>query len=163
MGDPGLGIVDPGGEMGDLGLRIGLPVSELADDRPGIGDPGLAMVVPLRKPTGHRREVQERRVARFPPRRARDARLRSAHGPRLAVHGGAGRDAALEAEAVEPDVAKRLLILQKTRTTIEAWKEERVSSEEAVNALRRVGVAGTDEPAREQTVDDSDGIQHKQG
>jgi hypothetical protein len=71
--------------------------------------------------------------------------------------------AALEAEAVEPDMAKRLLILQNTRTTIEAWKEERVSSEEAVNALRRVGVAGTEEPAREQTVDDSEGIQHKQG
>ena len=71
--------------------------------------------------------------------------------------------AALEAEAVEPDIAKRLLILQKTRTTIEAWKEERVSSEEAVNALRRVGVAGTDEPAREQTVDDSEDIQYKQG
>jgi hypothetical protein len=29
--------------------------------------------------------------------------------------------AALEAEAVEPYMAKRLLILQKTRTTIEAW------------------------------------------
>ncbi len=70
--------------------------------------------------------------------------------------------AALEAEAVEPDMAKRLLILQKTRTTIEAWKEERVSSEEAVNALRRVGGAGTDEPARAQTVDGSEGLPHKQ-
>jgi hypothetical protein len=70
--------------------------------------------------------------------------------------------AALEAEAVEADMAKRLLILQKTRTAIEAWKEERLSSEEAVNALRRVGVGGTDEPAREQTVDDSEGLQHKQ-
>ena len=70
--------------------------------------------------------------------------------------------AALEAEAVEPDMAKRLRILQKTRTTIEAWKEERVSSEEAVNALRSVGVGGTDEPAGEQTVDDSEGRLHKQ-
>ena len=70
--------------------------------------------------------------------------------------------AALEAEAVEPDIAKRLLILQKTRTTIEAWKEERLSSEEAVDALRSVGVAGTDEPAREKTVDDREGLQHKQ-
>jgi hypothetical protein len=69
--------------------------------------------------------------------------------------------AALEAEAVEPDMAKRLLILQKTRTTIEAWKEQRVSSEEAVNALRSVGVAETDEPASEQTVDDSEGLQLK--
>jgi hypothetical protein len=32
--------------------------------------------------------------------------------------------AALEVEAVEPDMAKRLPILQETRTTIEAWKEE---------------------------------------
>jgi hypothetical protein len=71
--------------------------------------------------------------------------------------------AALEAEAVEPDMAKRLRILQKTRTTIEAWKEERVSNEEAVNALRSVGVVGTDEPPREPTVDGSEGIQHKQG
>jgi hypothetical protein len=70
--------------------------------------------------------------------------------------------AALEAEAVEPDMAKRLRILQKTRTTIEAWKEERVSSEEAVNALRNVGVGGTDEPAGEETVDDSEGRLHKQ-
>ena len=70
--------------------------------------------------------------------------------------------AALEAEAVEPDMAKRLLILQKTRTTIEAWKQERVSSEEAVNALHTVGVAETDEPASEQTVDNSEGLQDKQ-
>ena len=70
--------------------------------------------------------------------------------------------AALEAEAVEPDRAKRLLILQKTRTTIKAWKEERISSEEAVNALRGVGVARTDDPAGEQPVDDSEGLQHKQ-
>ncbi|HTB73750.1 MAG TPA: hypothetical protein VK762_10930 [Polyangiaceae bacterium] len=70
--------------------------------------------------------------------------------------------AALEAEAVEPDMAKRLLILQKTRTTIEAWKQERLSSEEAVNALRSVEIAGTDEPPRERTVDDSEGLQHKE-
>ena len=63
MGDPGLGVVDPGGEMGDRGVRIGRPVSELADDRPGIGDPGLAMVVPLRNQRNDR--------ARFsiPPRK----------------------------------------------------------------------------------------------
>jgi hypothetical protein len=42
---------------------------------------------------------------------------------------------ALEAEAVEPDPTKRLLILRRTRSTLEAWKEERVTTEEAISTL----------------------------
>jgi hypothetical protein len=43
---------------------------------------------------------------------------------------------ALDAEAVEPDPGKRLLILRTTRSTLEAWKERRVTTEEAVRTLR---------------------------
>jgi len=42
---------------------------------------------------------------------------------------------ALEAEAAEEDTAKRVLILQTTRTILDAWRDERVTTEEAVRAL----------------------------
>jgi hypothetical protein len=44
--------------------------------------------------------------------------------------------AALEAEAIEQDTEKRILILHATRTTIDAWKQGRMTTDEAVHALR---------------------------
>ncbi len=60
---------------------------------------------------------------------------------------------ALEAEAVEPDLGKRLLILRRTRSTLEAWKEQRVTTEEAISTLLAVWYA---EAATAQTPEPTD-------
>ncbi len=42
----------------------------------------------------------------------------------------------LEAEAAEEDIEKRLVILSATRTIIEGWRQGRMTTAEAVHALR---------------------------
>ena len=81
-------------------------------------------------------------------------------------HGDALLDAvitALEAEAVEPDPGKRLVILRTTRSTIDAWKEQRVSTEEAISTLRGVWRAEAGERAPEPAAADPEGPGPEQG
>jgi hypothetical protein len=70
---------------------------------------------------------------------------------------------ALEAEAVEPDPEKRLVILRATRSTLEAWKRERVTTEEAISMLLgvRPNAPGKDAPI--ETVRDGDRLASKRG
>ena len=71
--------------------------------------------------------------------------------------------AALDAEAVEADLAKRMLMLEKIRTTLQAWREARVTAEEAIDTLVGVQQREVDEHAREPTEEGKKKYRHQRG
>jgi hypothetical protein len=65
---------------------------------------------------------------------------------------------ALEAEAAQPDPRKRLVILRTTRSILEAWKEQRATTEEAISKLLGVWRAEASDDAFEPAAPDLEGL-----